>query len=203
MFKNVLLIGKTGSGKSTLANVLFDKDKNFNEIFKEGKGSLSCTREIQAETFECQGVNYRVIDTVGIGDANLSNNQVLDKIADAVYLARKGIHQIFFVVDGRLDPFESYIYYLLKNIIFDENCTKFTTIIKTKSDDISEKNKQNEIESLKKNTKLSEIIESCGERFILVNNPPLFVKGSSDQELDMMIGKLRREQSKKKLLNYL
>jgi len=49
--RNILLIGKTGNGKSTLANVLVNKNDNFEEIFKRGKGSTSETYDIKSEKF--------------------------------------------------------------------------------------------------------------------------------------------------------
>src|SRR6185312_6707864 len=103
----IFLIGSTGKGKSTLANVLVNEVrdgqfKNFREIFKESGASVSGTREIQKEEFIEENINYAIIDTVGIGDTKLKREEILDKIAEAVYLAREGISQILFVINGRL-----------------------------------------------------------------------------------------------------
>ena len=58
--KTLFLIGRTGSGKSALANILVNKEENFKEggkfeeIFKEGKYSVSETKDIQVEQFELE-----------------------------------------------------------------------------------------------------------------------------------------------------
>lgn len=130
----ILLIGSTGSGKSTLANVLVNKNNNFEEIFKESESSSSVTKEIKGEKFEIDNDEYLVIDTVGIGDTKLTRDEVLDKIAEAVYLARDGVSRVFFIIDGRFNQFEIATYKLLKTIIFDESITEHTTIIRTKFD---------------------------------------------------------------------
>src|SRR5438477_204968 len=104
--KKILLIGRSGRGKSTLANVILNKNSNFEEVFKESFGSVSETKKIQFEEFVENNINYLVIDTPGIGDTKMSNSEVLDIIAEAVYLARDGLSQVLFVVGGRFDQSE-------------------------------------------------------------------------------------------------
>src|SRR3954471_923339 len=116
MAKVIILIGKTGSGKSTLANVISETDK-----FKESGKTSSVTKEIQKEEFTDNNISYAVIDTVGIGDTQLGREEILDKIAEAVYLARDGVSQVFFVTGGRFDKYETSIYDLLRTIVFDES----------------------------------------------------------------------------------
>src|SRR5256885_1558807 len=99
--KTILLIGRSGRGKSTLANVVTDTNN-----FKESSGSISETKEIQLGGFEENSIDYQVIDTPGIGDTKMSDSEVLDIIAKAVYLARDGVSQVFFTTDGRFDEFE-------------------------------------------------------------------------------------------------
>jgi predicted GTPase len=137
--KTILLIGSTGKGKSTLANVLVDEKGEFKEIFGESGASISVTREIQQEKFTENGVNYAIIDTVGLGDTKLEKDKVLDKIAEAVYLAREGISQVFFVIDGRFDQKEMANYDLLKAVIFDQEVVNHTTIIRTRFENFQSK----------------------------------------------------------------
>ncbi|CAG8481859.1 862_t:CDS:2 [Cetraspora pellucida] len=160
----IILVGKTGSGKSTLANVISNTNK-----FQESGSTSSGTREIQSEEFKENEVSCQVIDTVGIGDTQLAKEKVLDKIAEAVYLARNGISRVLFVTDGRFDPYEMSIYNLLKTIIFDERVTKHTTIIRTNFNDFGKQKKcETDIESMIESgsDELAKIIKTCREKII-------------------------------------
>ncbi|CAG8560042.1 1356_t:CDS:2, partial [Paraglomus brasilianum] len=126
--KIIILIGSTGKGKSTLANVMV----NVENKFIESGASVSGTREIQKEEFIENNINFAVIDTVGMGDTKLKKEEVLDKIAEAVYLAREGISQVFFVIDDKFNPHEMANYDLLKTIIFDQEVVNHTTIVRTR-----------------------------------------------------------------------
>lgn len=151
--KKILLIGRSGRGKSTLANVLLNKNDNFEEVFKESSGSVSETKKIQFEEFENKDsdINYLIIDTPGIGDTKMSDNEVLDIIAEAVYLAKDGLGQVLFVVGGRFDQSEMATYNLLRTIIFDEHITEHTTIVRTRFADFrSEKKRQADIDLMVK-----------------------------------------------------
>src|SRR5687767_1000115 len=103
----ILLIGRSGRGKSALANVITNTDN-----FKESGGSVSETKSVQFEKFTDQenNLNYQIIDTPGIGDTKMSEHEVLDIIAEAVYLAKDGVGQVFFVTDGRFDEYEMATY---------------------------------------------------------------------------------------------
>src|SRR5436305_3635172 len=145
--KKILLIGRSGRGKSTLANVITGMENKF----KESGSSASETKKIQFEEFKDKDTNYAIIDTPRIGDTKMSDNEVLDIIAEAVYLARDGVSQVFFVNDGRFDQYEMATYDLLRTIIFDENITKHTTIVRTRFPDFKKPKKwQADIDLMKK-----------------------------------------------------
>jgi len=135
---NILLIGRSGRGKSTLANVVTNTNK-----FKESSGSASETKKIQSEEFtnEEDNTNYLIIDTPGIGDTKMSDNEVLDIIAEAVFLVKDGLDQVFFVIDKRFDQSEMATYNLLRTIIFDEHITNHTTITRTRFEEFEDEEK--------------------------------------------------------------
>jgi len=123
--KTILLIGRTGRGKSTLCNVIIGKN-----IFKEGEFSVSQTKQSQSETINHQGVNYVVIDTVGLGDTKLTERQVLDHLASSFSLVSSSIDQIIFVFNGKFTQEEIDAYRLLKTL-FGQDVSHITTIVRT------------------------------------------------------------------------
>jgi len=243
--KNILLIGRSGRGKSTLANVITGAENKF----KESSGSASETKKIQFEEFENNKVNYLIVDTPGIGDTKMSDNEVLDIIAEAVYRVKEGVSQVLFVVGGRFDQYEMATYNLLRTIIFDKEITKHTTVVRTRFDDFDneekcltdinsmtkeaeEKKKDLEMNITKKEEEkkrleeqgishdsteyqkilteigklnkelqlnITEIIESCQNRVIHVNNPPINVKNKKRLEFN----KKFRIKSREKILEHL
>src|SRR6185295_1041336 len=148
---------------------------------------------------------YLIIDTPGIGDTKMSDNEVLDIIAEAVYLGKDGIGQVFFVTNGRFDQYEMATYDLLRTILFDKDITKHTTIVRThfknfKNPDKCETDVNLMAKEIKEqeltNTSLSEIIKSCN-KVVHVDNPPL------DDEEKLEISKNKRAESRKILLEHL
>lgn len=95
--KNLLLIGRTGGGKSTLGNVLTNKN-----VFIEGQGSTSTTKNFENDDFEWQDTKYRVFDTIGIDDTVLSTEVVFYKIAEGINALKGGINQVLFVIGGKI-----------------------------------------------------------------------------------------------------
>jgi predicted GTPase len=92
--KNIIIIGKTGSGKSALANVLSGTKE-----FKEDNSSLTKGWRAVDKEFEVEETNYRVIDTVGLGDAKLPKEELLTKFEEEIgTYVDEGISQFFFVI---------------------------------------------------------------------------------------------------------
>ncbi|CAJ0835396.1 6170_t:CDS:2 [Entrophospora sp. SA101] len=142
--RTILLIGRTGSGKSTLANVITGTD------------------------------DFKEIDTVGIGDTKLTDQQVLNKLAEAADRIQLGLYQILFVANGRFTEEEIKAYDLLREVVFDKDVVKFTSIVRTNFPDFNDydmcmKDIKNIIEE---NDSLSHIVKTC-KKVIYVDNPPL------------------------------
>src|SRR6266480_6758402 len=99
--KNILLIGRAGGGKSTLSNVLSRTNG-----FRESASLIPETRRIQTEDFELETngrrEKYRVIDTVGLGDTNLTERQIASEIVRSCQELENGLTQILFVIGGRI-----------------------------------------------------------------------------------------------------
>lgn len=173
--KNILLIGRTGNGKSTLANVISGTNR-----FRESADSVSETRRIEVAEFEenitqdgSEKVRYRVIDTVGIGDTRLTSRAVLGTIQEAKEYLEQGLSQILFITNGRFTEEERTAYKLLRSVIFDNEVSKYTTIIRTSFPEFeNEQACERDRQALKReNGELLDIINSV--KIIYVDNPPI------------------------------
>jgi Leucine-rich repeat (LRR) protein len=194
--KNILLIGRTGNGKSTLANVLTGT-----KSFAESESAVSKTRNIQHEQFNVDDNKYLIIDTPGLGDTKLSQEKILDIIAEAVYLVKEGVSQVLFISKGRFDQFEMATYDLLRTIIFDAEVVKYTTLIRTNFAEFEDEEEcKKDLVAMKRESDLAEVVGSCQNRVIHVDNPP--IKANLPKKL-RELNKEQRIESKKKLSEYL
>ncbi|RHZ36910.1 GTPase [endosymbiont GvMRE of Glomus versiforme] len=201
--KNILLIGRTGGGKSTLANTLINQNNNFEEVFKESAGSVSETKNVQIKEFivnltedGSEKVRYLVIDTAGFGDTKLTDKEVLQLMSEMVkIIGDDGLIQIFFVTNSRFTKEEVDVYQLLESVIFDNQVSKYTTIVKTKFPEFENEAKCEEDRQKfqAENPELARIFNV--NKIIYVNNPPL-VGRPAVVELNKEI----REESRKRLL---
>lgn len=200
--KNILLIGRTGNGKSALANVFLNQNNNFEEIFEEGhNSSTSKTRKISDETFEINGIKYRIIDTIGLGDTKLLESEVLHEIAKVYDKVKDGLNQVFFVISKRFTKEEEEAYNILRTVIFDNRITKYTTIVRTNFPGFQkpEKSEEDKENVKKENPRLAEIINSC-RKLIYIDNPPL---NDDYDEDEIVTNKKKREASRARLLAFL
>ncbi|KLL05016.1 MAG: hypothetical protein MRERV_7c060 [Mycoplasmataceae bacterium RV_VA103A] len=203
--RNILLIGRTGNGKSTLANTLVNKNNEFEEVFKESSGSTSETRKIQKEEFEIEinseKIKYRVIDTIGIGDTQLTPREVLNRVSEACHEVSKGLNQIFFVIRGKFTEEELETYNLLRSVIFNEEITNFTTIVRTGFTEFEKEEvcAADRKKLDKENPKLAEFIRSCN-RLIYVDNTPIPIGGRPNK---ITAAREDREVSRQVLLKHL
>mmetsp|Transcript_47018 Transcript_47018/g.125843 ORF Transcript_47018/g.125843 Transcript_47018/m.125843 type:complete len:288 (-) Transcript_47018:129-992(-) len=96
----VVLVGVTGDGKSSTANTLCGA-----EAFSVSSGFQSETRDCQGADYLRGGVSWRVVDTVGLHDTDLSQQEAMDRFALFADRATAGIDAFLFVVRwGRFKP---------------------------------------------------------------------------------------------------
>jgi len=172
-YKNILLIGRAGSGKSTLIDVL-----------KDNKG-------------------YQIIDTVGIGNTKLTEEEIVHEIAKTCHKFKSGLTQILFVIGGRITLEEIEIYNIIKERLFDDDITKNTTIVRTKFpyfQDSEECDKDREDLKKQKNKNISNLINSCN-KVIYVDNPSIDTDYFDEEEI--AVYKKIREVSRNELLKHL
>lgn len=164
--RKILLVGRTGNGKSSLANAISNTEE-----FKVGHYGRSETKKHQIGRWEIDDIEFVIIDTIGIGDTNLTEIQVLNKIADACYEVRDGLHQVVFVTSSRFTEEEILAYELLMTVVFNSQIVSYTTIVRTKFGYFRDPAMCDEdIRVMKKeNGKLASVITNCN-KVIHVNN---------------------------------
>lgn len=206
--RNILIVGKTGAGKSTLANVITGTNN-----FKESASFNSQTEFFQQGILKHKGIDYLIVDTIGIDDnSGLNEREVLFRIAQGVCMMEDGLTQLFFVIDGRFTIRETQMFEAIKKTIFDQGVIRFTTIVRTKFDSFDDADKCEEQTRVLKNRydAIGEIARNCNG-VIYVNNPSIdieikesftaIIKAKKRQEIQA--NSLNREISREVLLEYL
>jgi predicted GTPase len=203
--RNILLIGVTGSGKSTLANVLVNRNGNFEGVFKSSSSSVNTTEDAQVEEVKIGEVNYRIIDTVGLGDNRMEIPEVAKKLAEGFQKTGGKINRIFLVVKGRFNKEDYEVFYLLKELLNLEP-SKYLTIIRTGYEDFKNREScEEDINTLKNEGELRivEIVNSAPT--VHVNNPPFpnaEVEENKHEETKKIVKEIK-EFSRQKIIKHL
>lgn len=114
--RKVIMVGRTGTGKSTIGNCMLQEN-----VFTESDLSTSCTKFSTGQCREVDDIKITSIDTIGVGDTELSQTQVLNRIADVVRMNPEGINCILFVFDGRFSDAEVTAYNLIFKVLFPDS----------------------------------------------------------------------------------
>jgi hypothetical protein len=195
--RNILIFGITGNGKSSLANVLVGENK-----FKEGSSSLSITKNFQSEIVNYKEIDYRIIDNVGLADANISREDILFRIGEGICEAKEGLNQVIFVFKSRFGPDQILAFNHFKELISEAAILKFTTLVRTHFENFTSQEKCDEDKKLlsEENLVLSEILSSC-HSLIHVDNQAEISDEEDDIENEFI--KEKREKSRKVLFDHL
>ena len=192
--RTVVLVGRTGAGKSSCGNTL----ANTTNSFTESDGSVSETKCVDAKTFvlDWSGKEYEVtiVDTIGIGDTQLSADEVLLRLAEACSECSDGINAVFFVTGGRFTVEEADAWDIMWQVLFGKEVLEHTTIVRTKfrkfQDHDAVKEDRSKLEE-EGGPAASRILPHV-ENFLYVDNPPLQYGGQE-----------HRKHSREILLNHL
>ncbi|KAL0153422.1 hypothetical protein M9458_051260 [Cirrhinus mrigala] len=159
----IVLLGKTGAGKSSTGNTILGR-----EAFISDFSEKSVTKVCQRETDEINGRHITVIDTPGLFDTELSNEEIQREISNCISMILPGPHVFLLLIPlGRFTQEEQTAVKIIQET-FGENSLKYTIVLFTRGDFLKKKTIEQWLGE--PGSGLKNLIDECGTRYHVFNN---------------------------------